>query len=126
MENVLTEVLAIFPGKYIHIGGDECPKDRWKTCPDCQALIKKMNLKDENGLQSYFVHRIEEFLNSKGRKIIGWDEILDGGLDPNATVMSWRGTQGGITAAKAGNDVIMTPYDFCYINQSQSDPIAEP
>ena len=126
LENVLTEVLAIFPGKYIHIGGDECPKDRWKTCPDCQALIKKMNLKDENGLQSYFVHRIEEFLNSKGRKIIGWDEILDGGLDPNATVMSWRGTQGGITAAKAGNDVIMTPYDFCYINQSQSDPIAEP
>jgi hexosaminidase len=126
LENVLTEVMDIFPSKYIHIGGDECPKDRWKACPDCQALIKNLNLKDENGLQSYFVHRIEQFLNSKGRKIIGWDEILDGGLDPNATVMSWRGTQGGITAAKAGNDVIMTPGSFCYFDHFQSNPETEP
>ena len=126
LEDVLTEIMEIFPGKYIHIGGDECPKDHWKTCPDCQALIKNLNLKDENGLQSYFVHRIERFLNSKGRKIIGWDEILDGGLDSNATVMSWRGTQGGITAARSGNDVIMTPGEFCYFDHCQSDPIAEP
>lgn len=126
LQDVLTEIMDIFPSTYIHIGGDECPKDRWKACPDCQALIRKLNLKDENGLQSYFVHRIERFLNSKGRKIIGWDEILDGGLDPNATVMSWRGTQGGITAAKAGNDVIMTPGEFCYFDHCQSDPIAEP
>lgn len=126
LEEVLTEIMDIFPSKYIHIGGDECPKDQWKTCTDCQALIKNLNLKDENGLQSYFVHHIERFLNSKGRKIIGWDEILDGGLDPNATVMSWRGTQGGITAAKAGNDVIMTPGEFCYFDHYQSDPVAEP
>ena len=126
LEDVLTEVMDIFPGKYIHIGGDECPKDQWKASSECQAIIKSLNLKDENGLQSYFVHRIEQFLNSKGRKIIGWDEILDGGLDPNATVMSWRGTQGGITAAKAGNDVIMTPGDYCYFDKYQADPITEP
>jgi len=126
LEDVLTEIMDIFPSKYIHIGGDECPKDLWKTCPDCQALIKRLGLKDENGLQSYFVHRIERFLNSKGRKIIGWDEILDGGLDPNATVMSWRGTQGGVTAAKAGNDVIMTPGEFCYFDKYQADPVSEP
>jgi hexosaminidase len=126
LEDVLTEIMDIFPGKYIHIGGDECPKDQWKASTECQAFIKNLNLKDENGLQSYFVHRIEQFLNSKGRKIIGWDEILDGGLDPNATVMSWRGTQGGITAAKAGNDVIMTPGDYCYFDKYQADPISEP
>jgi len=126
LEDVLTEIMAIFPSTYIHIGGDECPKDRWKTCPNCQAMIKNLNLKDENGLQSYFVHRIERFLNSKGRKMIGWDEILDGGLDPNATVMSWRGTQGGITAAKAGNDVIMTPGAYCYFDKYQAEPVNEP
>lgn len=126
LEDVLTEIMAIFPSTYIHIGGDECPKDRWKTCPDCQAMIKNLNIKDENGLQSYFVHRIERFLNSKGRKMIGWDEILDGGLDPNATVMSWRGTQGGITAAKAGNDVIMTPGTYCYFDKYQAEPLNEP
>jgi len=126
LEDVLTEIMAIFPSTYIHIGGDECPKDRWKTCPNCQAMIKNLNLKDENGLQSYFVHRIERFLNSKGRKMIGWDEILDGGLDPNATVMSWRGTQGGITAAKAGNDVIMTPGTNCYFDKYQAEPLNEP
>ncbi|MDR3653444.1 MAG: family 20 glycosylhydrolase [Paludibacter sp.] len=126
LEEVLTEIMDIFPSKYIHIGGDECPKTEWKKSPECQAMIKKLNLKDEDGLQSYFVHRIEQFIDSKGRKIIGWDEILDGGLDPNATVMSWRGTQGGITAAKAGNDVIMTPGAFCYFDQYQSDPVGEP
>ena len=126
LEDVLTEIIDIFPSKYIHIGGDECPKDQWKTSAECQAMIKNMNLKDENGLQSYFVQHIEQFLNSKGRKIIGWDELLDGGLDPNATVMSWRGTQGGITAAKAGNDVIMTPGTFCYFDRYQADPKTEP
>ena len=126
LENVLTEILTIFPSKYIHIGGDECPKDRWKVCLDCQARIKKEGLKDESGLQSYFIHRIEAFLNSKGRKIIGWDEILDGGLAPNATVMSWRGTRGGIAAAKAGHDVIMTPGASCYLDHYQADPVTEP
>ena len=126
LEDVLTEIMDIFPSKYIHIGGDECPKDRWKVCPDCQARIQKEGLKDENGLQSYFIHRIETFLNSKGRKIIGWDEILDGGLAPNATVMSWRGTRGGEAAAKAGHDVIMTPGASCYFDHYQADPSSEP
>ena len=126
LEDVLTEIMAIFPSKYIHIGGDECPKDRWKVCSDCQERIQKEGLKDENGLQSYFIHRIETFLNSKGRKIIGWDEILDGGLAPNATVMSWRGTSGGIAAAKADHDVIMTPGATCYFNYYQADPVSEP
>jgi len=126
LEDVLTEVMAIFPSNYIHIGGDESPKDRWKNCPHCQALIKSKNLKDEHELQSYFVQRIEQFVNSKGRKIIGWDEILEGGLAPNATVMSWRGIKGGIAAAQAGHDVIMTPGDHCYFDYYQSDPITEP
>jgi hexosaminidase len=126
LEDVLTEIMNIFPSEYIHIGGDECPKDRWKTCPDCQALIKNLHLKDENGLQSYFVERIEKFVNSKGRKIIGWDEILDGGLAPNATVMSWRGTKGGIAAAKSGHDVIMSPGTHCYFDKYQADPATEP
>lgn len=126
LEDVLTEIMEIFPSKYIHIGGDECPKDRWKSCPDCQSLIKSKNLKDENELQSYFIERIEKFVNSKGRQIIGWDEILDGGLAPNATVMSWRGIRGGIAAAKAGHDVIMTPGTHCYFDHYQSDPETEP
>ena len=126
LEDVLTEIMAIFPSNYIHIGGDECPKDRWKTCQDCQSLIKTLNLKDENGLQSYFVERIEKFVNSKGRQIIGWDEILDGGLAPNATVMSWRGIRGGIAAAKSGHDVIMTPGAYCYFDKYQADPATEP
>ena len=126
LQDVLTEIMAIFPSKYIHIGGDECPKDRWKESAECQALIQKENLKDENGLQSYFIHRIENFLNAHGRRIIGWDEILDGGLAPNATVMSWRGTKGGIVAAKAGNDVIMTPGNYCYFDKFQASPETEP
>jgi hexosaminidase len=109
LENVLDEVIALFPSKYIHIGGDECPKEYWKQSSFCQQFIKANNLKDEHGLQSYFIQRIEKHVNAKGRSIIGWDEILEGGLAPNATVMSWRGEQGGIEAAKQNHDVIMTP-----------------
>jgi hexosaminidase len=126
LEDVLTEIMDIFPSKYIHIGGDECLKDLWKTSAQCQTLIKTLNLKDENGLQSYFIERIEKFVNSKGRRIIGWDEILDGGLAPNATVMSWRGIAGGIAAAKSGHDVIMTPGNYCYFDKYQADPATEP
>lgn len=126
LEDVLTEITDIFPSKYIHIGGDECPKDRWKACPDCQARMKSLGLKDEHELQSYFIQRIEKFLNSKGREIIGWDEILDGGIAPNATVMSWRGNAGGITAAQSGHHVIMTPNDFCYFDHYQTYPLTEP
>ncbi|MDB5128530.1 MAG: beta-N-acetylhexosaminidase [Mucilaginibacter sp.] len=109
LQDVLTEVIDLFPSKYIHIGGDEAPKDVWKQSKFCQDLIKRLKLKDEHGLQSYFIQRMEKFVNSKGRSIIGWDEILEGGLAPNATVMSWRGEEGGIQAAKESHDVIMTP-----------------
>ena len=120
LENVLDEVIALFPSKYIHIGGDESPKTRWKLCPKCQQRIKDNHLKDEHALQSYFIQRIEKYLNSKGRQIIGWDEILEGGLAPNATVMSWRGEQGGIDAAKQHHNVIMTPGYYCYFDHSQT------
>jgi hexosaminidase len=127
LEDVLTEVMAIFPSKYIHIGGDEAPKTYWKESKFCQDLIKEKDLKDEHGLQSYFIQRIEKFLNSKGRSIIGWDEILEGGLAPNATVMSWRGTEGGIAAAKQNHDVIMTPGSMgLYIDHKQSNSPDEP
>ncbi len=118
--------MSLFPGEYIHIGGDEAPKIQWKNCAHCQQLIKNLNLKDEHGLQSYFIQRIEKFVNSKGKKIIGWDEILEGGLAPNATVMSWRGTQGGIMAAKQNHDVIMTPNSHAYFDYYQSDKPGEP
>ena len=126
MEDVLTEVMALFPSTYIHIGGDEVPKTEWKKCRFCQKRIKDNKLKGEDGLQSYFIHRMEKFVNSKGRKIIGWDEILEGGLAPNATVMSWRGTKGAITAAKQGNDAIMTPGNFVYFDHVQGNSIQEP
>jgi hexosaminidase len=126
LQDVLTEVIDLFPGTYIHIGGDECPKARWEKCPLCQARIKELGLKDEGELQSYFIQRIEKFLNSKGRKIIGWDEILEGGLAPEATVMSWRGTQGGIAAAKQKHDVIMTPNRFVYLDYYQCEPEGQP
>lgn len=126
LQDVLTEVMMLFPSQYIHIGGDECPKDRWKTCPKCQARIKAEGLKDEHELQSYFIRRIEQFVNSKGRKIIGWDEILEGGLAPNATVMSWRGTEGGIAAARSGHDAVMSPTSYCYFDYYQGDPVNEP
>ncbi|MEX1203020.1 MAG: family 20 glycosylhydrolase, partial [Ferruginibacter sp.] len=120
LEDVIDEVAALFPYKYIHIGGDECPKESWKRSPFAQQLIKEKNLKDEHGLQSYFIQRMEKYINSKGKKIIGWDEILEGGLAPNATVMSWRGEEGGITAAKEQHDVIMTPGGWVYFDHSQS------
>ncbi|GAB3642959.1 glycoside hydrolase family 20 protein [Spirosoma arcticum] len=126
LQDVLTEVMALFPGKYIHIGGDECPKDAWRKSEFCQQLIKREGLKDEHGLQSYFITRIDKFVTSKGRRIIGWDEILEGGLSPNATVMSWRGTKGGIDAARQRHDVIMTPGQFCYLDHYQGDPALEP
>ncbi|MCU7550093.1 beta-N-acetylhexosaminidase [Chitinophagaceae bacterium LB-8] len=119
LQNVLDEVLELFPSQYIHIGGDECPKDGWKTCPRCQARIKNEGLKDEHELQSYFIQRIEKYLNSKGRTLIGWDDILEGGLAPNAVVMSWRGESGGITAAKEKHKVIMTPSSHLYFDYSQ-------
>jgi len=119
LENVLDEVIKLFPSKYIHIGGDECPKTYWKKSEFCQKLIKDKNLKDEEGLQSYFIHRIEKYLNSKGRSIIGWDEILEGGLAPNATVMSWRGEEGGIAAAQQHHDVVMTPGKYVYLDHAQ-------
>jgi len=126
LENVLTEVMALFPSEYIHIGGDESPKVRWKSCPHCQKRIKDENLKDEHELQSYFIQRIEKFVNSKGRKIIGWDEILEGGLAPNAAVMSWRGTEGGIAAAKQKHFVVMSPGSHCYFDHYQGEPKNEP
>ncbi|TAE20845.1 MAG: beta-N-acetylhexosaminidase [Cytophagales bacterium] len=126
LQDVLTEVMGLFPGKYIHIGGDEVPKVAWKASATAQALIKAQKLKDEDELQSYFIRRIEKFVNSKGRAIIGWDEILEGGLAPNATVMSWRGTAGGIEAAKQKHNVIMTPGAFCYLDKYQGEPTQEP
>ena len=126
LEAVLTEVLTLFPSEYIHIGGDECPKTRWKSCPHCQNLIKEKGLKDEHELQSYFIQRIEKFVNAKGRKIIGWDEILEGGLAPNAAVMSWRGTEGGLTAAKKKHFAVMTPGSHCYFDHYQGEPKNEP
>ncbi|MDR1054266.1 MAG: beta-N-acetylhexosaminidase [Prevotellaceae bacterium] len=119
LEDVLVEVIALFPGKYIHIGGDEAPKVRWERCHACQTNMKELGLKDEHELQSYFVQRIEKFIESKGRSIIGWDEILEGGLAPNATVMSWRGEKGGIEAAKQKHSVIMTPNTYVYFDYYQ-------
>jgi len=126
LENVLDEVIPLFPGEYIHIGGDEAPKKQWKECDHCQKLIKDLHLKDEHGLQSYFIKRMEAYINGKGKKIIGWDEILEGGLAPNATVMSWRGMEGGIAAAKEKHNVIMTPTSHAYFDYYQADNPDEP
>lgn len=126
LEDVLNEVIELFPGKYIHIGGDECLKTRWKNCQRCQNRIKREALKDEAELQSDFIRRIEKYLNTRGRQIIGWDEILEGGLAPNATVMSWRGEKGGIAAASMGHDVIMTPGNWCYLDHYQDTTGNEP
>jgi hexosaminidase len=120
LQDVLDEVMVLFPSNYIHIGGDECPKNAWKKSAFCQQLIKEKKLKDEHELQSYFIQRMEKYVNSKGKKIIGWDEILEGGLAANATVMSWRGESGGIEAAKAKHNVIMTPAGWCYFDHSQT------
>jgi len=126
LKNVLTEVMQLFPSKYIHIGGDEAPKKQWKESELAQQVIQREGLKDEKELQSYFITRIEEFLNKNGRQIIGWDEILEGGLAPNATVMSWRGTEGGIAAAKQHHDVVMTPSSHLYFDYYQGVPETEP
>lgn len=125
LETVLNEVMDLFPSTYIHIGGDEAPKLQWEKSEQAQALIKSLNLKDEHELQSYFIQRIEKILNNRGRSLIGWDEILEGGLAPNATVMSWRGESGGIAAAKAGHPVIMTPTDYVYFDYYQAEPTRE-
>lgn len=126
LQNVLTEVMELFPSKYIHIGGDEAGKQAWRTCPKCNARMKNEQLADVDELQSYLIHRIEEFLNANGRNLIGWDEILDGGLAPNATVMSWRGAEGGIQSIEAGHRAIMTPGEFCYFDSYQDAPDTQP
>ena len=123
IEGVLSEVVELFPSEYIHIGGDECPKINWQQCPACQQRIKTEKLKNENELQSYFMQRAEKFLAGKGRKIVGWDEILEGGISETATVMSWRGSAGGIEAAKKGSHVIMAPNSHCYLDYYQTDKI---
>ena len=126
LENVLTEVMELFPSEYIHIGGDEATKKGWATCPKCRARMQREGLKDLDELQSYAVHRVEEFLNARGRKLLGWDEILQGGLAPNAAVMSWRGMSGGRKAAASGHPVVMTPGSFCYLDKYQGNPSTEP
>lgn len=126
LETVLSEVMEMFPSEYIHIGGDEASKKHWQTCPKCQERMKQEGIADVNGLQSYMIHRIADFIESKGRKAIGWDEILDGGLAPGAAVMSWRGTEGGIKAMSMGHDVIMSPGRYCYLDHTQDAPFREP
>ena len=126
LEDVFDEVIDLFPSELIHIGGDECPKASWKQCPHCQAMIKKLGLKDEYELQSWFIQRMEKHINSKGRQIIGWDEILEGGLAPNAKVMSWLGEEGGIKAAQQHHEVVMAPYPKYYLDYWQADPDSEP
>jgi len=126
LEEVLSEIMDIFPSPYIHIGGDECPKERWNVCPYCLKRMKEEKLADASMLQSYFIKRIEKFVVSRGRHIIGWDEILEGGIAPEATVMSWRGIDGGIEAAKLGHDVIMTPGGYMYLDYYQSREAGQP
>jgi len=126
IQDILTEVIQLFPGKYIHIGGDECPKAAWEKCSKCQKRMKVEYLKNEFELQSYFIRRIEKFLIANNKKLIGWDEILEGGLAPEATVMSWRGTEGGIHSAKMGHDVVMSPNSQCYFDHYQAEPLNEP
>ena len=126
MEDVLAEVIDLFPSEYIHVGGDEAGKSAWKKCPKCQALMKEKGMKSVDELQSYMIHRAEEFLISKERKLIGWDEILEGGLAPEATVMSWRGEDGGIKSARMGHDVVMTPGNYMYLDFYQADPKTQP
>ena len=126
LENVLDEVIDLFPSHYINIGGDEAPKTHWHNCPDCQSRMKAEGIESVDGLQSYLVHRMERYLNSKGRALVGWDEIMQGGLSPTATVVSWRGTDGGIAAAKAGNDAVMAPGKYCYFDGYQDAPSTQP
>jgi hexosaminidase len=126
LEDVLGEVVRLFPFRYVHIGGDEAPKTRWKACRDAQDVMRREGLRDEEELQSWSIGRIERIMERLGRRLVGWDEILEGGLAPNATVMSWRGTEGGIAAARAGHDVVMSPQDDLYFDHYQADPATEP
>lgn len=127
LEDVIDEVASLFPGSFFHVGGDECPKARWKACPKCQARMRGEGLADEHQLQSWFVRRIGRAVNARGKRLVGWDEILEGGLAPNATVMSWRGVAGGIEAARQGHDVVMSPSSHCYLDYRQAeDPSREP
>lgn len=126
LENVLTEVIELFPSEYIHVGGDEAGKSAWKTCPKCQKRMKDEHLANVDELQSYLIHRIEKFLNNHGRRLLGWDEILQGGIAPNATVMSWRGEEGGIAAVTSGHHAIMTPGAYCYLDSYQDAPYSQP
>ena len=126
LQDILDEVIGLFPGDFIHVGGDEADKSEWKKCPKCQARIREENLGDETGLQSYLIKRMERYLAGRGKRTIGWDEILEGGLAPGAAVMSWRGMQGGIDAARAGHDVVMTPTDYCYFDYYQGPADSEP
>ena len=126
MQSILEEVIEVFPSEYIHIGGDEAGKGEWALCEDCQRRMREEGLQSVDELQSYMIERIERYLNAKGRQIIGWDEILQGGLAPNATVMSWRGEEGGIAAAEAGHDAIMSPHGYCYIDAPQDAPYSQP
>jgi hexosaminidase len=124
--DILEEVVGVFPSEFIHIGGDEAPKDRWKECPKCQARIRAEGLKNEEALQGWFNQRIEAFLARNGRRLIGWDEILEGGLPARATVMSWRGMTGGLAAANSGHDVVMSPTSHCYFDYAQAEGPGEP
>lgn len=126
LENVLTEVMELFPSEYIHVGGDEAGMAAWKNCPKCQKRMKDEHLSHVEELQSYLIHRIEKFLNAHGRHLLGWDEILKGGLAPNATVMSWRGEEGGIAAVTSGHRAIMTPGAYCYLDSYQDAPYSQP
>ena len=126
LDKIFTETSMLFPSEYVHVGGDECYKGFWSRCDDCQKRIKDENLKNTDELQSYFIKRMEKMLEEKGKKLVGWDEILEGGLAPNATVMSWRGMSGGIKAAKEGHQVIMTPSKHCYLDLFQGEPSVEP
>jgi hexosaminidase len=126
LDKVFTQVAELFPFEYIHMGGDECAKNFWEKNPQILALMKREKLKDMHEVQSYFVKRVEKIIQSKGKKMIGWDEILEGGLAPNAAVMSWRGMKGGIEAARQGHEVVMSPTTFAYVDYMQSDPLLEP
>ena len=126
LDKVFTELAALFPFPYIHVGGDECPKNFWEKSADIKALMQKEGLKTQQEVQSYFEKRVEKIVASKGKKLIGWDEILEGGLAPGAAVMSWRGMEGGTEAAKMGHEVVMSPTTYCYIDYMQADPVMEP
>lgn len=126
IDKVFTEVALLFPNPYIHVGGDECYKGYWKDDPGCQALMKEKNMTHLEELQGYFMNRVEKILTDKGKKLLGWDEILEGGISPGATLMSWRGIKGGIEAAHMGHDVVMTPTTFCYLDYTQGDPVVDP